>query len=329
MKQENIRFGVSSFCYSTEIYHGKMSLTDCLRATKEAGAEGFEIVGSHHIPGFPTPSKEWLYDFRRACDEIGVRTHCYATHVDRGRRSDRQLTDDEMLQSTIKDLEYARILGAECIRSQYILRPRMMERILPWAERLDVKVGIEMHPPHRLDRPVWIEFMEEFRRLDSPYVGIIPDFGCFQDTPPRNWEKPYLEIGVTPECVDMLMTGHREKRGKAELEEELKRLGGNQFAFKMLSELYEWYQPCDEATFRDYKEALPYSVELHGKFFNIENGNEALLPYRRLLSIAQECNYQGYLTSEWEGFFLNDHMDAVQQVKDHIQMERALLGYEP
>ncbi len=329
MTENGIKFGVSSFCYSTEFYHGKMTLSDCLRETKAAGAEGFELVGSHHMPGFPTPNEQWLRDFRAVGEALGVQIHCYATHVDRGRRTDRQLTDDEMLQSTIKDLEYARLLGAEMIRTQYILRPRMMERILPWAERFKVKVGVEMHPPHRLDRPVWIEFMDTFRRLNSPFIGIIVDFGCFQDKPPKGWAKPYVDIGVPPQLAEEIMTAHSQKQSKEEIAEKIRQSDAGYFAGKMLDELYEWYQPCDEKTFRDFRESLPYAIEIHGKFFDIVNGKEELLPYDRLLSIMQEEKYSGYLTSEFEGFFLKDQVDSVRQVRDHIEMEKRILERYP
>lgn len=55
-----IKLGVTLYSFSTEYCKGEMSLEDCIRVSKELGAEGFEIVATQMIPSYPYVSDKFL-----------------------------------------------------------------------------------------------------------------------------------------------------------------------------------------------------------------------------------------------------------------------------
>ncbi|MBR0352106.1 MAG: hypothetical protein IJH53_02775 [Oscillospiraceae bacterium] len=74
---------------------------------------------------------------------------------------------------------------------------------------------------------------------------------------------------------------------------------------------------------------LPYVYCCHAKFNNIDdNFRETTIPYRNILNILKEQDWDGYLLSEYEG---TDKYDAGYEVgqtlrRHHILMKR-VLGY--
>ena len=72
---------------------------------------------------------------------------------------------------------------------------------------------------------------------------------------------------------------------------------------------------------------LPYIYCCHAKLFHMSDDfEETMVPYRELLTILREYNWDGYLLSEYEG---NDKYDAGYEVgqtlrKQHIMMKNIL-----
>lgn len=178
-----IRLGVSLFSYSSEYYLKRLSLDDALRKAKEAGGEAIEIVASQMMPGFPYPTKRWLHDLRARCEALELEPFCYSAHLDSGLRSDRFLTDEEKVMSTVNDIRNAYEMGASVVRTQHAISPELLCRVAPWAEKYQVKVGVEIHPPHRFDTEIWQRFLKAFRDLDTPYIGVVVDRASIRSIP--------------------------------------------------------------------------------------------------------------------------------------------------
>lgn len=324
MNNKKIKFGVGLYGYALDYYTGKYTLRDCLVKAKEAKAEGIEIVTTHMVKGHPYPSEEWLTGFKDMCEEIGVEPYCYSTHIDRGRRSDRRLNDDELIQSTINDLRYAALMGASAIRTQQSLQPKLIPVLLPWAEKYNVKIGVELHPPHKVDTPVWLDFWEEFRKADSPYVGTILDFGIYQEFPHDDWYTVYRHNGLSDDLIKEVADAHRQGIKREEVLKSLEGKKNSEIAIEMTNEMYDWYVKFNPD---GLKEIMPYCVHMHTKFFKIENGNEKTIPYEKLLKIITDSSFKGYFVSEFEGHFVNETLDSADEIRKHIEMEKRILGY--
>ena len=56
----NVKLGVTLFCYGTEYKRYQYDFEECVRQAAEAGATGYEIVGTQMIPSYPSVSDEFL-----------------------------------------------------------------------------------------------------------------------------------------------------------------------------------------------------------------------------------------------------------------------------
>ncbi len=325
MTQQKIRFGVSLYSYSSEYYIYRMDLDDILRAVRDAGGEGVEIVAAQMVPGYPWPSREWLHGFRSRCERYGLEPFCYSAHLDSGLRADRFLTPDEMLSSTINDLRCAAEMGASVVRTQQTITPELITRIAPWAERYGVKLGVELHPPHKLSTPVWQRFFEEFRRADSPYVGVTLDLGIYQEFPYDGWISAYTSNGVTQATVDRVLASLAAERPLGEVLEELNAAGAGPYAVEMAQEIFSLYAPYKPDTLA---EALPFVTHFHSKFYHMVDGEEPTIPYRKLMKTIRDGGFSGWMISEYEGHYAYDaeKVSCVKQIEDHIRMEKRILG---
>lgn len=74
------------------------------------------------------------------------------------------------------------------------------------------------------------------------------------------------------------------------------------------------------------KQCLPYTVHVHAKahVFN-ERGEEANIPYDKLITILKEGEFNGYISAEYEGFALGDLTDSRVTAKKHIELIRRYL----
>ena len=192
----DIKIGITLYCFTKEYCCGEMSLEDCIRAAKEIGSEGYEIVATQMIPSYPYVSDRFLGEIRAMSEYYDIEPICYSANMDRGLRGDRNLTEDEMLERAILDVKSAHRMGCGVMREQYLMSPKAMARLAPYAEAYNVKVGIEIHNPETPYTPIMREYYETFRKTGSAYLGFVPDFGMFATKPNKpHWDTALAEGG--------------------------------------------------------------------------------------------------------------------------------------
>jgi len=322
----DIKLGITLYCFTQEYCRGEMSLEDCIRKAKEIGAEGYEIVATQMIPSYPYVSDAFLGEIKAMSAYYDIEPICYSANMDRGMRGDRNLTEDEMLQMAVNDVRSANKLGCKVMREQYLLSPRAMARLAPYAEAYDVRVGIEIHNPETPNTPIMREYLEVFQKTGSKYLGFVPDFGLFATRPNKPMWDAALQAGTPVEVLEMA----RDMRlADVPLEEAVKKLqaaGANGPAFGALQGMYGFVQfrkDC-QAELEGLKEIMPYCYHMHGKFHYMDEAlHEASIPYQEIMPVIQASDYKGYIVSEYE-----DHNSgqAVEMTKRHLAMMRKLLG---
>ena len=65
------------------------------------------------VPEYPYPSDRWLNEFRELLQKHGLQPICYSAYIDYGIRTDRDLTEEEIIQFTVNDMIYAKKAGIE------------------------------------------------------------------------------------------------------------------------------------------------------------------------------------------------------------------------
>jgi sugar phosphate isomerase/epimerase len=318
----NIKLGVSLFSFSTDYVKGLLTLEDCIRTAAELGAEGFELVGSQMLPTYPYVTDKVLDEFKAMTSHYGIEFVSYGANTDRGLRSDRDLTEEEMLQSTIIDLKTANKLGCKLMRAQYLLSPTAISKIAPYAESYGVKVGVEIHNPQTPTSPLMQEYMEVFEKTGSKYIGFVPDFGCFAARPNKpHWDEA-IANGAPLELLEMAAQLRYDGVPRDEAQQRLLVAGANGAVMGAFQGMYGFVTFYREPDFDGLKTIMPYVVHFHGKFhYMYEDLKEASIPYHEILPIIQNSDFNGYIMSEYEA-----SENAVEMTKRHLQMERKLLA---
>ena len=160
MTQTNIHLSASLYSLSSCFVKEQLSFEGCLKAVKDIGFKGIELVAAQMMPEYPYPSDRWLGGLKEQLQQYDLKPICYSAYIDYGIRSDRDLTEAEIIQFTVNDMIYAKKAGFPLVRTQHSISPEIYEKMLPYCEKLDMKLGIEMHHPHHPKVPVWERYLD-------------------------------------------------------------------------------------------------------------------------------------------------------------------------
>jgi hypothetical protein len=331
------KLGVTLYSF-TPYFHGRQyTFWDLIRIAGERGlGPGLEVVGFQSIRGFPRLPDGFAKQFRQSVDDAGLELSALGANADAGIHPDRLLTDDELEQYMLAQLETARTLGFPTVRVQYSVTPDLMERLLPHAERLNLRLGMEIHAPHSVHHPDMLALLERYEKLGSPHLGFIPDWGSSLTRVPPSMIATYRELGLSDELLDRFEQQWNEfHRGPIVKNDDdqiaqLVRMGelgrefhGGDLAQNLLMQgvgLFGHQKP------EDWKPFLPWAVHVHGKFYDIDaDGNEPSIPHGVVLRDLVEANYGRYISTEWEGWHWNTKDDPFDMVAKQQALARRTL----
>ena len=297
----NVKVGATLYCWTQEYATGRMTFDDIVRAAAEIGCEGYEIVATQMIPSYPYVSDEFLAKIERLRAETGIGPISYGANCDRGMLPDRNLTEDEMLASAIIDVQSAHKLGCRVMRAQYLMGPNVLERLEPYARMYDVKVGIEIHNPETPSTPAMRAYEDMIIRVGSPYIGFVPDFGCFATKPNKPFWDAALEQGAPLKLLEMAAQLRYDDVPLEEAQARLIAAGANEAVLGAFSGMYGFVQFSKHPDFDGLRRILPHCVHFHGKFHYLyENGEEASIPYDDIVGIIRDSDYEGFIVGEYE-----------------------------
>ncbi len=199
----NIKLGVTTHSYLAEWISDQVTLEDMVRHIAELGCDGMEIVETSMFPEYPYVSDTYAGEIRRYAKDYGVKLVALSANMDRGKRPDRNLTDEEKLAIVIQDLQNANKLECPVLKSQFLISPQVMQRAAKYAEFYGVKLTIEIHNPETPTSELMTEYYNMFEETGSDYLGFVPDFGVFADRPNKADLDRAIEGGADREIVDL------------------------------------------------------------------------------------------------------------------------------
>lgn len=317
----NIKRGVSLYSYQEEFFLKKMSLEDCIAAAAKTGATGIEIIGEQSIPGCPKiPSDEFVDQWFGWMDKYGVTPTAHDMFMDYNKKKGHYWSDDEAIESFKRDIAFAKKLGFKIIRVIVNVTPEIMERIIPYAEDADIKLGIEVHAPWHINSAWMHRHWEVMERTGTKHFGFIPDMGGFTKKLARVQVERMIRQGADPNIAEFVCNNH-EKGVMAEYTiYEVSRMSNRRIdiAVAELSRHNTMVNPIS------LLEHIPRIIHIHGKFYEmLEDCTEYGIPYKEVIDVLNKGGYDGYISSEYEG---NRHIqdiyevDSVEQVRRHQQM---------
>ncbi len=144
-------------------------------------------------------------------DKYGTTPVCHEMFLDTKRFKRRLLTPEEQLESVIRDLKFAQRLGCKIVRIIVSASPDVIEQAIPYAEELDMKMGIEVHSPFHFDQAWILRYLEVMERTGTKHYGFIPDFGMFTSRYPRMQRERFLHLGVRPQIADYICESYKQR----------------------------------------------------------------------------------------------------------------------
>lgn len=347
----DIKRSVSLYSYQDEYYDGILDLEGCLKETAKTGATGVELLAEQMIKRFPNPIEDeafrekWFNDLKK----YQLEPSCYDAFLENRIYFNRTLSIGEQINMMKRDLRLASLLGFRVIRTLVSTPMEVIEGSLEYAERVNVKIGLEVHAPFSLNSDWADGYLDMIRRTGTKYFGFIPDMGIFCKNIPDVVRDKARRQGASERCIEIVDNAYAERvsrgftkirydlnLGKANMEyrmangmkemvDAIKAAGGKEadLAYGDASFVYSWSEP------QDIIDNIDYIFHTHAKFYNMhEDYTETAVAIPEVVAAFRKAGYNGYLSSEYEG---GEHLrdvgvDSIEQVRRHQEALRRAIG---
>lgn len=316
----DIKLGISLYSFSTEYIHEKLDLEGVVKKAADMGYKGVEIVAAQMVPEYPYPSDEWLSGFKGLLEKYDLEPVCWSAYIDMGIRSDRDLTEDEIIQYTVNDLIYAKKAGFPMVRTQHAISPEIFQRMIPFCKKLNMKLTIEMHHPHHPEVDVWKEYFAIMRGEGKGILGFVPDFSIFQTMPHKLYLDQALSLGCRPEKLAEIVEIHKTSKDMGRIEAG----DFNEIEKHTAEEMFGKFSA--PARIRQIREFIDCVFYIHGKFYYLDNDeHDPCIPFEEIIAEIKKAGYKGYIASEYEGHHFDETVDSEVQLRHFAALNRRLL----
>jgi sugar phosphate isomerase/epimerase len=342
LKQGHLQ-GTTLYSYTRMFHQREMTMEELIREVARRGqGPGLEVIGFQSIRNFPNPGDEFIGKFKDLIAELGLIPTSLAVNADLGLRRDRLLTHDEMIDYMAAQINLASKLGFPLARVQISMTPDVMEALLPVAQKANVKLGLEVHSHHSPRHQEMVAHIERYEKLNSGYLGFVPDFGATTVGMPPSLIKKYRETGVPEEMItellDLWQVHHAEGAPKDGRTQGMRmgqvagiaaKYGFGETAIDYAINHCGLFGHADPSEWADIMHLVWHT---HGKFFGMdENGDEPTTPLVDILKVYADHGYTGSISSEYEGFHWDKFSNPFDQVAGHQKRIREIMqgyGYE-
>ncbi len=320
--------GVTLFSFTNEWQQRLYTLDEMLAKVAETGlGPGIEVVGFQSFRSYPDIPDAEAAHFRELLEKYHLFPTCLGANIDIGRRKDRLMTTDEIYDMVRRQLTSAKKLGFPIVRVPPSAGGQSLESLLPLAEEYEVQLAVELHSPLSVDHPEVVELREMFHRVNSPFLGFIPDFSTTMNHVPEGFWQNMRDAGA-PEALidaakDIWITDDPIPAKFGALAAASQRLNVSPAVAGRLNLVMTMFghRPVE-----GWREILPYARHIHGKYYLVnEEGVEPYIPYAEIFVLLKREGYKGTISAEWEGQAFTEDPIGFQQVTAWNAMCKRLL----
>ncbi len=225
-----LKRGVTLYSYQEEYYTRAMSLEDCLAEMAAIGAEGVELLPEQMVPEYPNPPQAWVDNWFRLLEKYKLKPTCMDTFVDTTCGGHRTMSTQDAVDTLVVHMKLADRLGFRVIRPTTGPVPDaaldMILRVIPHAEKLDVKIAVEIHAPTMLRSKFIDDYLEMLTKHPTKHFGFTPDMGLFCRTIPTVLTERYLRDGAKPAIVQAINELVLARKSQDEINGTAAKMGG-------------------------------------------------------------------------------------------------------
>lgn len=300
-----IKTCVSLYSLQNEYMTKKMSLEDMFRFLYDNNVEGVEFLPDQMMHGAPKPSEETLENWDRLCETYHITPVCADVFLNTNLYMNRELTKKECVNLLIDEIKLAHRLGMKMIRLVSMTPAFVLEPLLPYCEKYDVKMGLEIHSQLSFDKQKTKDYIVEMKRLNSPYIGLVIDASIFCRREPRVvGDYCKKTFGTTQAPIDYMKKvyenggdGRTVYTAEGEVIPELQALCVTEGDY-IYTGLVDGYENEPYSVLDDL---MPYIFHVHCKLYEMTEDGEYSIDYKGLLQYLHEHDYEGYVSTEYEG----------------------------
>lgn len=327
-----IKTAVSLYSLQDEFMNGHMSLEDIMAFLDEQGVEGFEMLPDQNLHGTPNPSEETLAEWDRIMAKTKAKPVCADVFLNTNLYKNRTLTEKESVDLLIEEIKLANRLGFKLIRLVSMVPAFVIEPLLPYCEKYDVAIALEIHAGMSFEEPETAEFIKEMKRVNSPYVGLVIDTGIFCDRIPRVFNEFNKQVlGVNPDIIDYFnaffdkgLDGRQAFENGHPKPEVMAMAEPKDMPYIFLADGYE------NTPLSVLDDVMPYIKHFHFKLWEMtEEGVEYSIDYKKILQYLHDKGYDGYVATEYEGnrwILPGNPMVEKEQVTAHQRLLREVIA---
>ncbi|MFO1466664.1 MAG: hypothetical protein U1F35_09545 [Steroidobacteraceae bacterium] len=313
-----LKLGSTLYSFINPYHSRELSFEQLIAKVAELGiGPGLEIIGFQSIRGFPQVSDEFADRFKELMDRHRLIPSALSINADAAIRRGRLMSTEEAVAYLEPQIRAAAKLGFPVVRSQFSAPAEVMERLVPLVEKLEIKIGPEIHAPLGVNSVPVMKYRELYARLRSPFLGFVPDFGSSANSLPASYLQMLRSRHVPEGLLSLALsiwTGPGEPQWKREeFNRRASEAKADASAASSLSVMFSMLSPQKPEA---WLEIMPQVVHVHGKFYDLDaSGHETSIPYEQLLPVFIKGGYDGFMSSEWEGhiYSRDSGFEAVQQ----------------
>ncbi|WP_347109428.1 DUF6379 domain-containing protein [Paenarthrobacter sp. S56] len=302
--EDPFHLGLTLYSASAEFRAGWYDFDGLLNRVADLGiGPGIEIVASQVLPTYPAVSDDFAASWQAAFDKYGFDASSFGANLDMGRRRDRDMTPEEEYGFTETLFHGAKKLGFPLVRIQSA-KPALLRRLLPLAEKLDLKLAYEIHAPLGPNSPEIMKVRDVYAELDSPLLGFVADFSSTMHSMSPTLLRAVSRAGLDDQALERLQAIWATDAPMRERQEEfIGYLRSRDFdPARLGSFAHLAFNMHGHVDPREWADIMPQIMHVHAKFYDIDGqGNEPAIDYPELVRVFVEGGYRGYWSSEWEG----------------------------
>ena len=322
-----LKLCASLYSYNGDLQAGTMTLEDCLADLADMGCEGVEFLPEAIVPGYPEPPRSWLKQWFEWMEKYRLTPVALDGGADTKLFKSRRLSVDEIVELIVQDLKLANALGCTVYRGLGSSWPsaldvsanvgkttdwrggitpfQIYEKLLPIAEKYDVKMGEELHIPFLIDSDWLQQTIELIERTGTKHLGFVPDLSIFARRPPAHLSPEALVgSGTSKEVVDYIYECREVLVPEEEVKQKVVEMGAGPMAGPLTAMIYHLTYSTKERNEAEQLAALvPYSVHIHGKCYKVleDLSDEHSIPYSEVVPVLARAGYANYFSTEYEG----------------------------
>lgn len=301
--------GATLYSFNREYYTYEKTFEDCMADMASLGAgTGVELVLQQFERHYPDLSPEFERRFKNAIEKYELVPTVFGGYDDAAYFPN----IDDQVDFLVRQIKAAHTLGFHTARLLQPRRLELTEKLLPYAEKYDMVLCTEIHCPNTIENERIQEMIEQFDKLDSPYIGFFPDCGTMCREPSDVYFERFRSLGVAEETMQLAVKMWKEKAPISDIIAAVNAIDKSGLANLAAHELGEYFGHGEPEALRS---CMRYVKHVHAKFFHVdENGEENAVRLPEVIKVLKEEGYTGSISAEYEGHHWFAPYTAIDQI---------------